>query len=429
MNAPAVPFLTELDARAEVKGSRDPLGIQSVWVRFGRHVVSNLTTVSNSLRDFTTLIVGYWLVEEASAKSGALSEVAMFLRWEQLAAYARLQLNRDSVFRGIERTKKALGESRRVTVSSAPQHQILSNQKVYGLWGLYSVPSAVSGLVFQDPPSLTAHAHEFIQQTYVPVLQKAGVKLNELVEFISEDRSRVDVSDGNRFVRAAAAVLKGQLFAAELPFYRYHLIEGGPDDTTKGLQKQLAELLRGPEFVSQELSPRLLRELAKSAAQRGWLHLESRLDRIRACESFLAPASLIFVHMLGLDGQAPEYLAKRLKEQLGSTVKTVSVQEVESLREELGRDDAPTGDRWVGIAHAMAGGDYSLLIKLLVDQNKSVMAARGGAPWIEIQDRKFSVRFRDEMGALPMKSDLSQLWRYPYFIPSLRLLNDRLGGA
>lgn len=429
MNAPAAPFLTDLDSRAEVKGSRDPLGIQSVWVRFGRHVVGNLTTVSSSLRDFTTLILGYWLIEEASAKFGSGSEVAMFLRWEQLTAYARLQLNQDAVFRGIERTKKALSESRRVTISPAPHHQILSNQKVYGLWGLYSVPSAVSGLVFQDPPSLTAHAHEFVTQAYLPVFHKAGVKLDELVEFVSEDRSRVDIGDSNRFVRAAAAVLKSRLLASELPFYRFHLIEGGPDDATKGLQRQLAELLSGAEFASQELSPALLRTLAKTAEQRGWSPLASRLDRIRACESFLAPASLIFVHMLGLEGQTPESLAKRLKEQLGPTVKTIPVQEVELLREELGHDDLPTGDRWVGIAHALAGGDYFQLVKLLVEQNKSVMAARGGAPWVEIHEGKFIVRFRDEMGALPMKSDLPQLWRFPYFITSLNQLNARLAGA
>lgn len=48
-----VPFLTDLDSRAAVKGSRDPLGIQAIWTRFGRHVVGNLTTVSNSVRDFT----------------------------------------------------------------------------------------------------------------------------------------------------------------------------------------------------------------------------------------------------------------------------------------------------------------------------------------------------------------------------------------
>jgi hypothetical protein len=48
-----VPFLTDLDSRAAVKGSGDPLGIQAIWTRFGRHVVGNLTTVSNSVRDFT----------------------------------------------------------------------------------------------------------------------------------------------------------------------------------------------------------------------------------------------------------------------------------------------------------------------------------------------------------------------------------------
>ncbi|MGH6623293.1 MAG: hypothetical protein ACREBN_04940, partial [Burkholderiaceae bacterium] len=243
MNATSAPFLTELDSRAEIKGSRDPLGIQSVWVRFGRHVVGNLTTVSNSLRDFTTLILGYWLIEEASGKVADGSQLAIFLRWEQLAAYARLQLNNESVFRGIERTKKALSESRRVTISSAPQHQILSNQKIYGLWGLYSVPSATSGLVIQDPPSLSARAREFVTQACLPVLQKAGAKPGELVDFLIEDRVRVDIDDSNRLVRATAAVLKDRLHVTERPFYRFHLIEGGPDDPTRGLQRQLAELL------------------------------------------------------------------------------------------------------------------------------------------------------------------------------------------
>ena len=33
------PFLTALDSRGAVKGSRDPLGAQSIWVRFGRYAV------------------------------------------------------------------------------------------------------------------------------------------------------------------------------------------------------------------------------------------------------------------------------------------------------------------------------------------------------------------------------------------------------
>src|SRR5512140_701933 len=53
------PFLTDLDSRAAIKGSRDPLGVQPIWARLGRHVVGNLTTVSNSVRDFTVLLLGY----------------------------------------------------------------------------------------------------------------------------------------------------------------------------------------------------------------------------------------------------------------------------------------------------------------------------------------------------------------------------------
>jgi len=47
--------VTDLDSRAAVKGSRDPLGIQAIWTRLGRHVVGNLTTVSNSVRDRRSL--------------------------------------------------------------------------------------------------------------------------------------------------------------------------------------------------------------------------------------------------------------------------------------------------------------------------------------------------------------------------------------
>jgi hypothetical protein len=33
------PFLTNLDGRAAIKGSRDPLGVQSIWARFGRRAI------------------------------------------------------------------------------------------------------------------------------------------------------------------------------------------------------------------------------------------------------------------------------------------------------------------------------------------------------------------------------------------------------
>ncbi len=54
-------FLTNLDSRATVKDSRDPLGLVPLWRHFGRHVVGNLTTVTGSVRGFTTTLLGYQL--------------------------------------------------------------------------------------------------------------------------------------------------------------------------------------------------------------------------------------------------------------------------------------------------------------------------------------------------------------------------------
>lgn len=74
------PFLTELDSRAAVKGSRDPLGLQQIWTRFGRHAVSNLTTVSTSVRDFTTLLLGYYSANELADEPDASGELHTFLK-------------------------------------------------------------------------------------------------------------------------------------------------------------------------------------------------------------------------------------------------------------------------------------------------------------------------------------------------------------
>jgi hypothetical protein len=70
-----VYFLTEIDPRAAVKGSRDPLGLQPIWTRFGRQVVGNLTTVTTSLRNFTTWMLGLHFAEELIAPTNPLPPV------------------------------------------------------------------------------------------------------------------------------------------------------------------------------------------------------------------------------------------------------------------------------------------------------------------------------------------------------------------
>jgi hypothetical protein len=168
------PFFTDLDSRAAVKGSRDPLGQMSIWTRFGRHVVGNLTTVSSSLRDFTVLILGLWCVERAIEEGSTESDLALFLKFEQLAGYARIAKGDRRPFRGVERVRQRLAEGPRVTLSAERAHQILGNQKIYGLWGLYTVPGRSSGMVTGTPPRLTPLARQLVEREYVGALSKAG---------------------------------------------------------------------------------------------------------------------------------------------------------------------------------------------------------------------------------------------------------------
>jgi hypothetical protein len=63
-------FLTLEDPRAKIQGSRDPLGVQPIWTRFGRGVVTNLTTVRRSVRGFAVLLLGRYLGERLVQEGG-----------------------------------------------------------------------------------------------------------------------------------------------------------------------------------------------------------------------------------------------------------------------------------------------------------------------------------------------------------------------
>ena len=92
-------FLTLEDPRAKVQGSRDPLGLQPIWSRFGREVVTNLTTVSRAVRGFTVTLLARYFGELLLDDGRAAEEdvVPIFLRLEQVAAYRRGKTRSDMI--------------------------------------------------------------------------------------------------------------------------------------------------------------------------------------------------------------------------------------------------------------------------------------------------------------------------------------------
>ncbi len=45
--------------------ARAAVGFQPIWTRLGRQVIQNLTTVTTSVRGFTTLLLGLYFAEQA----------------------------------------------------------------------------------------------------------------------------------------------------------------------------------------------------------------------------------------------------------------------------------------------------------------------------------------------------------------------------
>lgn len=433
------PFLTDIDSRAAIKGSRDPLGIQPIWTKFGRHLIGNLTTVSNSVQDFTTLLLGYYFAEQLSSSDIGEGNVATFLKWEQLAAYARGGINDDWAFRGTERTRKNWNEGKGdVRLGTSSKEQILSNQKVYGLWGLYTVPARSSGLVEGDPTRLSAVGRELVTKAYLPILTAAGFPEGKAIaKILSEKQNQLkaDSRDQNLF-KAVAKILGKTMLPIELEIFTNHLLLGGPNDETKGLQRILADILT--ETLKDQtwngLTPTRMRQLAKEARAKGELGEKAadRLERIRTCESIMAPAAELFGYLLGNHEQTVSQVAKNIQEHWGDRLSWIDPKANSELEGELGEasGDKETGTRWIRIANALSGGDYQETIKLLLEQNHSVMSRRSGSgPWIDLREGKPQVKFQDERPTPPPAGeDLREYWRHPYFIDSLREIAKALQG-
>jgi hypothetical protein len=394
-------FFSELDPRAAIKGSRDPLGVQAVWAGLGRELVGNLTTVTTSVRNFTTLLVGLYLAERVTEKFEDRTAEEVFLAWEQLAGYARYCFHGSGGLLGYRRIV-ARTQRGKATLSARAEDQILGNQKSYGLWGLYTSAGRSSGLIARTtPPRLTNDGRLAVTNLHLPALgDKWGPDAKTLVALLGRSEGQLKIRQSNADLHAVATMLDPQLSSAEADVYRRHLVEGGPEDSTGGRQRRLAATMRKVPSSS-------VFDLAEAADD----DVAQRLRRIAAAESVLAPAAALFSYMLTQDDRPLQRIALDVATTWGRRLESVD-------------SDASTvlGGPWSPIADSLAGGNYAEALELLLHRNKDVMAERGGSVAWATTDAtgKLVVRFRDDTQALPDHQEVRTLWRNPYFLPSLR---------
>jgi hypothetical protein len=432
-----MPFLTDLDSRAAVKGSRDPLGLVPVWSRFGRHVVGNLTTVSNSVRGFTTLLLGYYFAEQVKRRGGteAQSTLDPFLKFEQLAGYSRWHVNRDGDFRGRDRVVARLQERPRATLGSDPSCQILGNQRTYGLWGLFSVPARSSGLLADDEEILTPVAREFVEAQYIARLTSDGHKDGRpVVELLR--RQNADVALDGRdaaLARSIASILAKAITPAERRFYDRFLVNGGEQDRTHGCQPLLADVIASMPSNG-DFGMGELREATRRAAKLpdGGL-LATRLEAIEKIEALLVPMESAFGFLLTRDRQPLASVAAEMGATWGRALRHVDPAGVGELRPTLltaFHQDERAAARFIDIATTFSQGAYEDSLGLLLEHSAFVMEARNGSqPWARLDAGKVDVQYRDESGELIPGNELPDRWRSTYFINSLHTVVTTLRAA
>lgn len=417
-------FLTAIDQRARIKGSRDPLGFVPVWSRFGRKVVGNLTTQSNSLRGFTTLLLGIYFAQRAEDAGATGSMLDVFLRFEQLAAYARKGKNDDGGFRGIDRVSSWLSKRKEFTLSTHPDDQILSNQRTYGLWGLFTVPAEASGLLQHDSITLTPAAERFVESRYMPVFARAGdPDARRTLQLITRPRSNVSLGGKDAPLLQALADLHGKkLTRFEAEFYREHLLLNSAADKTSGAQAQLVGLLNELPLGS-EFDMQALRAVTKSALSRGPDHsgLAEWLSAIGTLERFLVPAASAFGFLLSRDGQGVDAVAQEIRDAWGEGLHTIDVPHLTAHRGEIGAATHEGGaERLLRVATAFKEGDFGVAVRQLVEHNTAVMQHRNGSDaWVRIENDCLRVRFHDELERLVDPGTLESPWKNSYFIDSL----------
>ena len=416
------PFFTALDPDAHIKGSRDPLGFELLWTTLGRKVIGNLTTVTRSVRQFSTLLFGFYFANKATESLTDRDEqlLATFLRFEQLAAYARYTEPRArSDVRGIRAVSRNVQERRgRLCLSQKTDSQILSDQKTYGIYGLFRMAARSSGLLqTEDDTRLTPTAWEHVEQQLqnaklTPALQK------DIVRHIGKDGT-IDI-DSSPIIKPVAKMLRLKLSDIESQFYGSHLVRGihllQPLDTQQQLWECM-EAVNSPPGWSQEFALPELRACTKEAQRRKYVELNEKLDRICRAEELLGAAAMLYDFLLTQDKQTVAAVSQRMAECFRGGLKWLDVTDLISAF-------GPAGEQLGQIADSLRQADFVAACRGLINQNAAVMRERGGSAWIVLKDDRLDVRFLQEGRSLPTLDAIRQPWVHTYFLNAMK----RIGG-
>jgi hypothetical protein len=391
--------LSLFDERSRPKGSRDPLGIESIWSHLGRQVIGNLTTITSNLDNFIVALLCCHYGNQCGKELHNIQDG--YLRAEQLMAYLRLTIGRGSIL-GITRAKSNL-DSANLPLGMSESAQILSNQLSYGLWGLYSTAMQSAGLISRRAERTpTDIGKELIQKL---ISQLGEVWWAKFTLIASSKQASLD--DIRQLAPAIEVILKN-------PALKKAMVNGLLDWKNKdSLQSELFAqaniYLADSENGSLDACRFCNWILSQTNVSKP---LKRAIKQIHSVEPLLVLSATVMNWLLGQRDRTPDELVAALMKSFGANKLyfTDEWREVTQL----------PNQRFLNNLFLAANDSQAKnLIESLIEQNKFIMSLRGGAPWLEWEGNRLKVRMPNDRSNLPENlTEACHLWSNSYFIDS-----------
>jgi hypothetical protein len=388
-------FLSKQDPRELPKGTRDPLGFEMIWTNYGRSLILNLTTITGSIEEFLTALLGFYLADKKDIDSKEFE--SRFLRFEQVAAYLRGFENKSSgqnpggFIRGITRVQERLkmmeGDNTSLRISSN-NAQILSNQSAYGLWGLYSTALDACGLIKSRK----------VQKDGISVIDHMLMS-EELRKFllrtVEKDDEQINESDLVKFSEAYVGLLHSSARNKLLEILLHN------SDVTKKLFTALLQYFKKKnDFEDVSYVVNIMIDDAPE-------ELKKKLESIRSIDNILTAMNWIF------DGlRTPERKNNSLEEAIDTLTKELQLEQLrlpENVTENYLKD-------FVAYWNA---GNLIAAANQVMSRHKYIMQKRNSAAWVEEENKKLKIRVEHHHKPVYPQKNFS----YSYFIDSyIRLM-------
>lgn len=370
-------FFSEIDPNYRIKGSRDPLGFQTLWAAAGRKVIAHLSTVSINLRDFMILSYGIFFHDH----NKDIPFVSFFLKFEQVCAYARKIHGIDEGFNGVDFVNKKKDQNT-FSISLKPADTLLSNQRNYGIYGKYIRPYRDMRIDEDD------RFYEIIEDS---LKKSKPQKVMEIVNRIMfKEETQINKDELIYF-----ADLLSSLTQAEKELYRKHILRY---EKPAHPQNTLYEILQNNRQIAEsEFHLHAFIQSVKNQSN-ATNDLEKALDNIAATDRVLFPLNRSFTHLLSQSTWSSKQI--RDDEFFDSLPSSVNSDFQDEIMRELN-----------GILNT---NDLEK-VERIINRNKDVSSQRGSKEWIIKEKDMYKVIY-GETGQKQREIDFETQYEYLYFL-------------